>query len=126
MTNMKIEMNHILMTHKNSKQMEYFDQTVKLIVRVIRGLINNTKKGARLAQRYFLHKRLNFFGREGCDALTKEMDQIYRQTGFELISIKEFKKQYKTRAQEAMVILEQKITTKNPKDRITFNGKATR
>ena len=89
MPNMKIDMNHILITQKNSKQMEYSDQTVKLIVRVIGGLINNTKKGARLAQRYFLHKRLKKFGREGCDALTKEMDQIYRQTCFDPIYIKE-------------------------------------
>ena len=60
--------------------------------------------GAGFALMYFLQNGLIKFGRERCDAITKEMDQIYRQTGFELIFIKEFMTQY-------MVILEQKSTT---------------
>ena len=39
--------------------MEYYDLTVKLIFRVIDELRNNiTEKGARFAQRYFLHKAI--------------------------------------------------------------------
>ena len=38
------------------------------------------EKGARFSQRCFLHKRFKTIGREGSDALTKDMDQIYRQT----------------------------------------------
>ena len=57
------------------------EQTVKLIARFIGDLRNNTiEKGASFAQRYFLHKGFKKFGREGRDALTKDVDQLYRQT----------------------------------------------
>ena len=76
--------------------MEYSDQTVKLIDMVIYDTRKGTvEKGASFSQRYFLHKRLKKFGREGRDAPTKEMDQIYVQTCFDTISIKDLTPQEK-------------------------------
>ena len=40
------------------------------------------------------------------------MDQIFRRTCSETIYIKEFNKQWKIRAQEDIMILDQNITTK--------------
>ena len=59
MPNMKTEMNYNLLTQtiEKSNLMEYYKQKVKLITRVIEYLRNNTtERGARFAQRYFLHK----------------------------------------------------------------------
>ena len=52
--------------------MEYSDEKVKMISRVIEDLRNNTrKKGTIFAHRYFLHEQFKEFGREGRDSLTK-------------------------------------------------------
>ena len=48
--------------------------------------------------------------------MTKEMGQIYRQTCFEPVSIKQLTPQDKIRAQEAIMILDQKSTTINPNE----------
>ena len=56
---MKTDISHNLLkqTIENSKRMEYFEQTVKLIASVIEDLRKNKmEKGARFSQRYFLHK----------------------------------------------------------------------
>ena len=69
--------------------MEYSDGNVKMISRVIEDLRNNKmKKGTSFAHRYFLHEGFKKFGQEKSDALTKQMDQIYKQNYFEPISIK--------------------------------------
>ena len=63
---------------------------MKLIARVIEDLRKNTiEKGASFSQRYFLHKWLKGFGREGLDAMTKEMEQLYMKTSFGTIYIKD-------------------------------------
>ena len=65
MTNMKTDTNHNMLTHtiEKSKRMEYYEQTVKLIYRVIEDSINNkTEKGASFAQRDFLQKGIKRFG----------------------------------------------------------------
>ena len=90
MLNMKTEMNHNLLTQtiEEIKRMEYSEKKVKVLTRVIEDLRNNrSKKGTIFAHRYFLHERFKEFGRERRDALTKYMDQIYRQNYFEPISI---------------------------------------
>ena len=81
MPNMKTDINHNVLTQtsENSNQMEYYEQTVKLIARVIEDLRNNTtQKGAIFAQKDFLRKLFKGFLRIGIDALTKEMEQLYR------------------------------------------------
>ena len=56
---------------------------MKLITRVIEDLRNNTtEKGASFSQIYFLHKGFKKFGREGHDAMTKDMEPFYRKTCF--------------------------------------------
>ena len=91
MTNMKTEMNHNLLTQTIEKRkcMEYSEQTVKLIAIVIEHLRNNKmEKLSSFAETYFLHEIFFLFGQEGRDAITNEMDQIYRQTCFVTIYIK--------------------------------------
>ena len=51
------------------------------------------------------------------------MDQIYRSTCFEAISIKYLTPHEKRRDHEAMMILDQKSTTKKPKE-IIATGKS--
>ena len=69
--------------------MEYSEQTVKFISRVIEDLVENTmEKGASFAQMYFLHQGFKMFGLEGHDAITKDVEQLYGQKCFDLISIK--------------------------------------
>ena len=58
-----------------------------------------------------MHKGLKGFGREGCGALTKDMDQLCKQTCFKPIYIKYLKLWQNRRAQEAITILGQKSTT---------------
>ena len=56
MPNMKTDIHHNLLTQKieNSKHMEYYEQTTKLVARAIEdSRKNNTEKGARFSQRYF-------------------------------------------------------------------------
>ena len=85
---------------------------MKFIDLFIEYLQNDTmKKCARFSLRYFLQKLLIKFGRERHNTLTKDMDYVYRQTCFEAIYIKDFIPQEKRRAQEAIIILEQKSTT---------------
>ena len=57
--------------------MEYSDGNVKMISRVIEDLRNNTmEKVAIFAKRYFLQKGFLKIGKEGRDALTKEIDSV--------------------------------------------------
>ena len=80
---MKTKTNNNLLTKtiENINHMEYFDQTVRFIARVIEYSRNNiTGKGASFSQSYFLHKGLKEFGQEGRDVLTKEMDQLDGKT----------------------------------------------
>ena len=59
MPNMKTDMNHNLLTQTIEKRkcMEYSEQTVKLVARVIEDLRNNAiVKVSIFAQRYFLQK----------------------------------------------------------------------
>ena len=68
MPSMKTEINHNLLTQKieSSKSIEYSNQIVKFICRVIEYLRNNKQeKGARFAQRYFLHKILKLLDGKG-------------------------------------------------------------
>ena len=51
------------------------------------------------------------FGRKGCGALTNYMDQLYRWTFSDTISIKYLIPQENRRAQEAIMILEHNSTT---------------
>ena len=112
--------------------MDYSDQTVKVIAVVIEDLRENTlEKGAKFAQRYFLHKLFKGFGQEGRDVLTKDMDQLYRRTCFWPISIKYLAPQEKRRTQENIMILEQKSTKKTQRRngvqwktnwKVTFKG----
>ena len=61
--------------------MQYSDQTVKVFGGVMEYLIKNAlEKGANFVKRCFLRKEIKKIGREGRDALTKEMEQLYRQT----------------------------------------------
>ena len=53
------------------------------------------------------------------------MDQLYRQTCFEPISIKYFMPQDNIRAREDIIIPEQNSTTKKLKGIMVFNGKPT-
>ena len=90
---------------------------MKFIVRVIEDLKNNTmEKGARFSHSYFMHKGFKTIGREGSDALTKYMDQIYSQIVFEPIYITDLSSQESRRSQEGIIILEQKSTKKNSKE----------
>ena len=71
---------------KNNKRTEYSYQTDKLSSKVTEDLRNNTMEKVEIfAQIYFLQKGLKYFGREGRDQLTKDMDQIYRWNVFEPI-----------------------------------------
>ena len=74
------------------------------------------ERGARFSQRNFLYKGLKKFGREGRDALTKDMDHIYRQTYFRHISIKYLIPQEKRRYQQAILIPEKNIKTKTQRN----------
>ena len=73
-----------------------------------------------------MHKGLKQFGQKGRNELTKEMEQLCRETCFVPISIKKLDPHYKRRAQEDIMILKQKSTTKKTKGRMVFNGKPTR
>ena len=62
---------------------------MKFIARVIEDIRNNTMdKFSSFAQIYFMHKVIQKFGRKGNNALTKEMERLYRQNCFEPIYIK--------------------------------------
>ena len=106
---MKTYMNNNLLTNtvEKIKLVEYYEQTVKFIARFIEDVRNNIiEKCASFAQSYLLHKVLKRFGRERHDALKKEMDQLYRQTCFYQISIKDLTPQEKRRYQEDIMILD--------------------
>ena len=93
MPDMKTDINHNLLTHTilNINHVEYSEQTVKFISRVIEYLINNTiEKVSRFARRYFMHTGFERFGQEGRDAMTKEMEQIYRRVFFILFILNHF------------------------------------
>ena len=64
MPNIETEINHHLLTQtiENSNHMEYFEQTVKLVARVLEDLRNITmEKVASFAQGYFMFKGGNVF-----------------------------------------------------------------
>ena len=84
------------------------------------------EKDTSFEQRYFLHKILKTFVREGHDALTKEMDQLYRRTYFETIYIRYLETKEKRRSQEDKIILNKNITTKKTEGRMVSNVKPTR
>ena len=68
MPNMKTNINHNLLTQKIEKRnnMQYYEQTVRLIAILIEYLRNNTtEKGASFPQRYFLHKGLKSLDEKG-------------------------------------------------------------
>ena len=69
------------------------------------------EKSASFSQRCFLHKQLQS-EREGLNVLTKDMDQLYKRTCFEIIYIKYFIPQQKRRSREAIIIPEQNSTKK--------------
>ena len=54
------------------------------------------------------------------------MDQLYRQKFFDPVYIKDLTQQYKRRAHEAIIILEQNSTTKKLKGIMVFNRKPNR
>ena len=59
MPKMKTKMNHNLLVHtvEKSNCMEYSEQNIKFIARVVEDLRNNTtEKGSSFTQSYFLHK----------------------------------------------------------------------
>ena len=63
----------------------------------------------------FSSKRIKRFVQEGRDYLTKDVYQLYRQTCFETIYIKDVTPQENIRAQEVIMILERNIKTKTPR-----------
>ena len=68
MANTKTDKDHNLLTKRieKSKHMEYYDQKVDFIDRVVEDFRNNTLvKGARFSQRYFLHKGLKSLYKKG-------------------------------------------------------------
>ena len=62
-------------------------------------------------------------GQEGRDALTKDMDQLYRGNVPEPISIKDMTQQENRRAQRDITIFEQNSTTKNTQGKNGFQWK---
>ena len=61
---------------------------MKLITRVIKDLRNNTtEKVVSFSQSYLLHKGFKYFGREGHDAMTKDVEPFYRKTCFDPIIV---------------------------------------
>ena len=77
------------------------------------------------AQQRILEKGLKMFGKQGKDAVLKEMGQLHDQACFEPIGVKDMTEEEKRQAQMALTHLTEKWG-KSVKRRTAHNGKPTR
>jgi hypothetical protein len=124
---MQLEYCHNLIAQtKPNESREYNPSDAMLMARLINDLnIKIIKKGASFAQQYLLNKGIKVFGRRGCDATKKEMDQLHRQSCFTPISVTEMTPTERRKAQQALMFLGEK---RNGiiKGRMVYNGRPTR
>jgi hypothetical protein len=106
--------------------MYYEDQEAMIICRLISDLNHQVAtRGKSFAQQYILQQGLKKFGKRGGDAAVKEVEQMYKRTCFEPISIKDMTSSERKKAQQALMFLCEKRDG-TIKGRLVYNGKPTR
>jgi hypothetical protein len=105
---------------------EYGLSQAMLIARFIEDITMNIKQhGASFAQQYILQKGLKVFGKQGHQALKKEIDQLHKRTCFAPLKVKDMKPSKRKKAQMALMFLTEK-RDKSVKGRMVYNRKPTR
>jgi hypothetical protein len=108
---------------KKEQIIEYGLSQVMLIARFIQDITK--QHGASFAQQYILQKGLKVFGKQGHEALKKEIDQFHKRTCFAPLKVKNMKPSKRKKAQMALMFLMEK-RDKSLKGRMVYNRKPTR
>jgi hypothetical protein len=85
----------------------------------------NNLQASSFLQTYSLKQGIKKFGKQGIEAVHKEMKQIHDRVVFEPISIKEMTKLEKKRAMESLILLTEK-RVKTVKAHVCANGSSQR
>jgi hypothetical protein len=107
---------------------DYTDEEATLIARCMMQIRDkfDTQKGMQFIQQYYLNKGLKIFGDEGRAAVDKELHQLLKRECFAPVDVSELSQLQIKRAQEAMMLLAEKLFTQEKKGRLVFRGDGTR
>jgi hypothetical protein len=107
---------------------DYTDEEATLIARCMMQIRDkfDTQKGLQFIQQYYLNKGLKIFGDEGRAAVDKELHQLLKRECFAPVDVSELSQLQIKRAQEAMMLLAEKLFTQEKKGRLVFRGDGTR